>query len=160
MHKDVRTFIERSGLLWEKDRLPRIAGRIFGLTLISPDPCSLDEIAETLGVSRASISNDARLLEQLGFVERVSLPGDRKIYFQINSQSLERSLEARLQHIQELQQLMDDAKRLPIRRSEVLERIEDHRLAFWSVANALSKLCTQLRAKRKSSPNTRAKRSS
>jgi len=159
MHKDVRMFIERSGLLWEKDRLPRIAGRIFGLTLISPDPCSLDEIAKTLGVSRASISNDARLLEQLGLVERVSLPGDRKIYFQINSQSLERSLEARVQHIQELEQLMDDAKRLQIRRSEVRERIEDHRLAFCSVANALSKLLTKLRAKRKSPPNTRAKRS-
>jgi len=159
MHKDVRMFIERSGLLWEKDRLPRIAGRIFGLTLISPDPCSLDEIAKTLGVSRASISNDARLLEQLGLVERVSLPGDRKIYFQINSQSLERSLEARVQHIQELEQLMDDAKRLQIRRSEVRERIEDHRLAFCSVANALGKLLTKLRAKRKSPPNTRAKRS-
>ena len=158
MHKNVRAFIERTGLLWEKDRLPRIAGRIFGLTLISPDPCSLDQIAKTLGVSRASISNNARLLEGLGFVERVSLPGDRKIYFQITSQSLERSIETRVERIEELEQLMNEAKRLPIRRSEVLDRIEAHRFAFSSVASALGKALTQLKARRPSSSNARNKR--
>ncbi|HWL41236.1 MAG TPA: MarR family transcriptional regulator [Gemmatimonadaceae bacterium] len=158
MHKDVRAFIERSGLLWEKDRLPRIAGRIFGLTLISPDPCSLDEIAKTLGVSRASISNDARLLEGLGFVERVSISGDRRVYFQITKQSLERSIEKRVERIRELRDLMDDATRLPIRRAEVLERIEAHRLAFGSVASALGKALTQLKARRTSPPNRRNKR--
>jgi DNA-binding transcriptional regulator GbsR (MarR family) len=159
MHKDVMAFIERSGLLWEKDQLPRIAGRIFGLTLISPDPCSLDEIAKTLGVSRASISNDARLLEGLGFVERVSLPGDRKVYFQITEQSLERSIETRVERIRELQDLMDEATRLPIKNSEVLDRIEAHRLAFGSVATALAKAVTELKARRSSPSNRSTKRS-
>src|SRR5687768_7992600 len=107
MHRDVESFIERCGVLWEKDGLPRIAGRIFGLTLLSPDPCSLDDIADTLGVSKASVSNDARLLEQLGFVERVSLAGDRRTYYQITEQSLERSLQTRVQRVEEFQQLMD-----------------------------------------------------
>ena len=159
MDKEVTAFIERVGLLWEKDRLPRIAGRIFGLTLISPDPCSLDEIAKTLGVSRASISNDARLLEGLGFVERVSLPGDRRVYFQITSNCLERSIETRVERIGELAQLMDDAKRLPIKRSEVLDRIEAHRCAFSAVASALGKALTQLKARRPSHSTGRKKRS-
>lgn len=158
MDKAVRAFIERTGLLWEKDRLPRIAGRIFGLTLISPDPCSLDEIATKLGVSRASISNDARLLEGLGFVERVSLQGDRKVYFQITSQSLERSIETRADRIEELKNLMDEAKRLPIKSEEVLDRIEAHRLAFCSVASALGKALTKLKARRPSHSTGRKKR--
>lgn len=148
MHRDVASFIERNGLLWEKDGLPRIAGRIFGLTLVSPDPCSIDGIAESLGVSKASVSNDARLLEQLGFVERVSLPGDRKVYYQITPQSLERAIESRVQRIQEFQQLLDSAMRLPIKHAVVRERIDAHRLAFGDLMNALRETLEQMRGRR------------
>lgn len=158
MHKDVRTFIERSGLHWEKDRLPRIAGQIFGLTLISPDPCSLDEISKTLGVSRASVSNDARLLEGLGFVERVSVIGDRKVYYQITNQSLERSLETRLQRVEELRQLIQSAIKLPIRRAAVRGRIEAYRVALGFVTSALGDAVAQLQATRNVPPNKRKKR--
>jgi DNA-binding transcriptional regulator GbsR (MarR family) len=147
MHRDVETFIERCGMLWQRDGLPRIAGRIFGLTLISPDPCSLDDIAETLGVSKASVSNDARLLEQMGLIERVSRPGDRKDYYQITSQSLERSLQARVQRIREFQGLLEAGMRLPIKRAEVKERLEDHRLAFEHMVGALGEAIEQLRSR-------------
>jgi DNA-binding transcriptional regulator GbsR (MarR family) len=154
MHRDAASFIERCGVHWEKDGLPRIAGRIFGLTLISPDPCSLDDIADALGVSKASVSNDARMLEQLGLVERVSLPGDRKVYYQITSQSIERSLETRLQRINDFQRLMDDAKRIPMKRSEVRERIETHSVALAAVTSALGDALTELKTRRES-PATR-----
>ncbi|MGH7636994.1 MAG: GbsR/MarR family transcriptional regulator [Gemmatimonadaceae bacterium] len=147
MHRDVESFIERAGLLWQKDGLPRIAGRIFGLTLISPDPCSLDDIADTLGVSKASVSNDARLLEQMGFIERVSLPGDRKDYYRITPQSLERSLEARVQRIREFQDLLQSGMRLPIKRAEVRERLEDHLVAFEHVLDALGEALEDLRSR-------------
>lgn len=147
MHRDVLAFIERAGLLWQKDGLPRIAGRIFGLTLISPDPCSLDDIAETLGVSKASVSTDARLLEQMGFIERVSLPGDRRDYYQITPQSLERSLEARVQRIREFEDLLDTGMKLNIRKAEVRERLEDHRLAFEHVMTAFEHALEQLRSR-------------
>lgn len=147
MHRDVENFIERAGMLWQRDGLPRIAGRIFGLALVSPDPCSLDDIAETLGVSKASVSNDARLLEQMGFIERVSRPGDRKDYYQITPQSLERSLEARVQRIREFQGLLESGMRLPIKRAEVRERLEDHRLAFGHMVNALGEALEQLRSR-------------
>jgi DNA-binding transcriptional regulator GbsR (MarR family) len=148
MHRDVKAFIERSGLLWERDGLPRIAGRIFGLTLLSPDPCSIDDIAETLGVSKASVSNDARLLEQMGFVERVSLPGDRKVYYQITPQSLERAIATRVRRIEEFQQLMDSGMRLPIKSTDVRSRIDAHRLAFGFVTRALGDALDQMKARR------------
>ena len=55
-------FIERMGMAFETDGATRIMGRIFGLLLLSGKPVALDEIAESLGVSRASVSTDARKL--------------------------------------------------------------------------------------------------
>ena len=147
MHRDALAFIERAGLLWQKDGFPRIAGRIFGFTLISPEPCSLDDIAESLGVSKASVSTDARLLEKLGVIERVSLPGDRKDYYQITARSLERSLEARAQRLREFEDLLDAGLKLPIRNAEVRERIEDHRIAYDHVMNAIEHALEQLRSR-------------
>jgi len=147
MRQDVESFIERTGLLWQKDGLPRIAGRIFGLTLISPEPRSLDDIAETLGVSKASVSTDARLLVQMGFIERVSMPGDRRDYYRITRQSLERSLEARLQRLREFQEVLDDGMKLPIDDPDVRGRLEDHRLAFEHFLSALTDALEQLRSR-------------
>lgn len=90
------TFVERLGVILETDGLPRIAGRLFGVLILSPEPLSLDELARRLGVSKASVSVDARLLEQRGVLERVSLPGDRKDYYAMAPDLFRRSLEQRL----------------------------------------------------------------
>lgn len=79
-------FIEGMGLALEEDRLPRIAGRLVGLLLLSPQPVRFDLLAERLRVSRGSISTNTRLLENMGVIERVTRPGDRRDYFQINEQ--------------------------------------------------------------------------
>ena len=47
-------FVERLAVALEMDGFPRIAGRIFGLLIISDTEISLDEIASTLGASKAS----------------------------------------------------------------------------------------------------------
>ena len=62
--------ILQSGLLSEQYGLPRIAGEICGLLFMTDGPLSLDEIAETLKVSKASVSTNVRLLERLRFVRR------------------------------------------------------------------------------------------
>jgi DNA-binding transcriptional regulator GbsR (MarR family) len=79
-----REFIERVGLSVQVDGLPRIAGRLFGLLLLSPGPQSLDEIAETLGVSKGSASTDARLLVRHGWLKRTSQAGDRRDYYELS----------------------------------------------------------------------------
>src|SRR5690349_5908934 len=76
-------FIEQMGLSAETGGLPRIAGRLFGLLLLSPGPRSLDEIAAALGVSKGSVSTDARLLLRHGWLRRVSRPGDRRDYYEM-----------------------------------------------------------------------------
>ena len=64
-------FTDRIASLFEHDGLPPIAGRIFGLLLLSEEPRSLDQLSEELGISKASASTNARLLAQFGLVEKV-----------------------------------------------------------------------------------------
>ncbi|MQA88759.1 MAG: hypothetical protein GEU90_00795 [Gemmatimonas sp.] len=85
-------FIELMGRHLEEDGLPRIAGRLMGALLLSASPRSLDELTEGLAVSKASISSNARLLDVLGVVEKVTVPGDRRDYYQISDDALRRIL--------------------------------------------------------------------
>lgn len=125
MHLKTRQFVERVGLLCENEGLPRIAGRIFGLLLVTPGECSLDDMAETLGVSKPSISTDARRLEQLGIVVRTSRPGDRRDYYAIAPNALRQSLESRIRGMRQFQELLRDARSLPDANIEVRDRIDE-----------------------------------
>ena len=77
----VRRFIERMGDLAEEQGLPRTAGRLNGLLFMQTKPRSLDELTELLEVSKVSVSVNARMLEKIGLVQRVKLPGDRRDYY-------------------------------------------------------------------------------
>jgi DNA-binding transcriptional ArsR family regulator len=76
-------FVERVGRFFEGDAAPRTSGRLLGLLLLAPGELSIDEMAERLRVSRASVSTNARRLESFGVVERVSHLGDRRDFYQI-----------------------------------------------------------------------------
>jgi DNA-binding transcriptional regulator GbsR (MarR family) len=147
MRQDVERFIERAGLLWEDDGLPRIAGRIFALALINEDALSLDEIAEALGVSKASVSNDTRLLERMGFIERVSRPGDRRDYYQSTERSFERAIAERIRRMHELQRLIEAGRELAVKSPSVRARLDDHHFAFAQVTAALEKALEELAAR-------------
>jgi DNA-binding transcriptional regulator GbsR (MarR family) len=92
-------FIEDLGLFYENQGLPRIAGRTIGLLILAPGPLCLEEMAETLHVSRASVSTNARLLERNGTIVQVGKPGDRRDFYEISDsiwegyiETLDRSL--------------------------------------------------------------------
>ena len=79
-------FVEDVGLLFEHDGHPRMAGRIIGwLMICEPPHQSMDELAQTLNASKASISTMTRLLIQMSLVERVGLPGERRDHFRVKS---------------------------------------------------------------------------
>ena len=122
---DSRTaqFIERMGVLTEEDGLPRIAGRIFAYLLVTPEECSLDDIATALGVSRASVSTDARRLAQMGLLERHSRPGDRRDYYGIGAASARNWFDQRMRGLQRFNSLLAEAEALPIASAEVRDRI-------------------------------------
>lgn len=90
----VEAFVERMGLMMESEGMSRIAGRLYGFLLIHDEAYSLDDLAERLQVSKASVSTNARFLEQIGIVERISSPGDRRDYYRMGSQAMVRSLRA------------------------------------------------------------------
>jgi len=74
-------FIERMGINAEAGGQARITGRIWGLLMVMGRMLTSAEIAETLQVSRGSVSTNLRLLEGLDIIERRSKPGAREIYF-------------------------------------------------------------------------------
>lgn len=61
---------------------PRAMGAIFGAVYLSPDPLSLDDIVEQVGVTKGAVSTNVRALERLGMVHKVIRVGDRKDYYQ------------------------------------------------------------------------------
>ena len=155
MQRDYQQFIERAGILWEEDGLPRIAGRIFALTLLSAAPRSLDDIAESLGVSKASVSNDARLLERLGFLERVSLPGDRRDYYQIADRSFDRVIAERARRVRLFHDLIEGGQKIEVASDDVRERLREYELAFSSISRALEGVLEDLASARRAAEGAR-----
>ena len=94
MEDPVERFVERMGVLLEEEGLPRIAGRLIGFLLLHESAFSLDELADRLQVSKASVSTNARLLEQSGVLERISAPGDRRDYYRMGPGAWETTLRA------------------------------------------------------------------
>ena len=107
--KPPHQFVERLAVALETDGFPRIAGRIFGLLLMSDDEISLDEITEAIGASKASASVNTRMLEDKGFIERVSRPGDRRDYYRIAADPFLRAMEQRLVRWNRVRSVITDA---------------------------------------------------
>ena len=143
MDERVERFIERMGMHAEEEGFTRIGGRIFGYLLLQPDDCSLDDMAEALGVSKASISTDARRLEQFGLLQRTTRPGDRRDYYSISEDVFARSLENSMERMRRFHQLMQQARTLPIRSPDVRVRFDDmdqaYELALGSMTEALAR---------------------
>ena len=110
MHDSVQHFVERMGLMMEAEGLPRIAGRIFGFLLIHEGAFSLDELAERLQVSKASVSTNARMLEQHGMLERTSSPGDRRDFYRMGPDAWERMLRAAQRKWESVRQALTEAE--------------------------------------------------
>lgn len=70
-------FIESIAAVYENYGIPRIGGRIFGLSLITGVPLSAEKLSILLQASRSSISTNIRSLIVNGWIEKVTFPGDR-----------------------------------------------------------------------------------
>jgi len=95
-----KRFIEQSADLLDEDGLPHMAGRVIGALLVCVPPYrSLDELAEDVQASKGAISMATQLMLRLGFIERVSLPGERRHFYRLRSNFLEDVMSERTQHI-------------------------------------------------------------
>jgi len=77
--------VESTARLCQRLGLPRSSGQIFGLLYLSPHALSLDEIAEGLELSKASISTGTRQLLGWHAIKQVWKPGDRKDYYEVEA---------------------------------------------------------------------------
>ncbi|UBF28761.1 MarR family transcriptional regulator [Kovacikia minuta CCNUW1] len=124
-----KSFVEEAGLLFETVGLPRMAGRIFGWLLISnPAHQSPTELAEILQASKGSISTMTRLLLQIGLIERISLPGQRRDYFRIKPNAWSELTKQRMVQITAFRQLAEQGLNLmQSTGSRSLQRLEEMR---------------------------------
>ena len=142
-------FVEQIAVLLEADGLPRVAGRIFGLLLVSAEPRSLDEIAEHVGVSKASISINVRLLEEKGSVERVGRQADRRDYYRIADDILERSLEQRIARWRRFHEVIAGARQTcVIKQESVRSRLEAMDHVYQHMLDATTRALDEWRARR------------
>ncbi|MEX0928604.1 MAG: hypothetical protein WD266_03035 [Balneolales bacterium] len=89
-------YIEETGLLLEETGMTRMAGRIFGYLIIcDEDAASFDRIREVLHASKGSISTNLKQLIQVGFIEPISLPRDRKTYYRLSPMNISDIMKAR-----------------------------------------------------------------
>ncbi|MBV9774058.1 MAG: MarR family transcriptional regulator [Gemmatimonadetes bacterium] len=126
MQDIVQQFVERMGLMMEADGLPRSAGRIFGFLLLAEHPFSLDELADELQVSKASVSTNARLLEQLGILERISSPGDRRDFYRMRQDAWERVMEVGRRRWEAMRVVLsENAESLPDEMQDAKHRLRE-----------------------------------
>jgi DNA-binding transcriptional regulator GbsR (MarR family) len=131
-------FVEKMGVFFEGEGFPRIGGRIFGLLMLSEEPRSIDDIALALGVSKASVSTDTRLLERWAMVERVGRPGDRRAYYHVVPALPQRTMERRLQRIRRFRTLTAEARAtLPTGKGELRNRLMTLEAAYDRVLEAI-----------------------
>ncbi len=62
-----------------------VMGRLYGTLLMNPEPMSLDELAETLQISKGSVSMNMRSIERWGMAREVWVRGERKKYYTAES---------------------------------------------------------------------------
>ena len=103
--------VESFSLIIEQFGLPRMAGRIFAILLLTEDgTATQSELSDMLQASTGSISTMTRLLEQLGFMERVSLPGHRRDRFRLREDPLVEMSKRRIEGVIHMINAIEKAK--------------------------------------------------
>lgn len=62
-----------------------VMGRLYGTLLLHPEPLSLDHLTDQLEISKGSVSMNMRDLERWGMAKEVWVRGERKKYYQAES---------------------------------------------------------------------------
>ena len=139
--------IEAFGMMSQEDGVPRIAGRIHGLFLVSEeDRWTLSDIAERLKVSRGSVSTNLRLLETMGVLERSALPGDRQAYYRLTADPYALMLERHARQMRRICTLVGEARgALPTTQPRVQNRLAEMQEFFARAVDVAESLLTDWR---------------
>ncbi|MHB1953225.1 MAG: GbsR/MarR family transcriptional regulator [Sulfobacillus sp.] len=83
MESPASNLIERFGVDFEQSGSTRSLGRVFAALLVAEEPQTLNDLASTLQVSKATISLTLKQALQAQLVDKVTKPGDRRDYWEV-----------------------------------------------------------------------------
>ncbi len=76
---DIRRHIVNACIKWARMKgYSDSTGLLRGLAVLAKEPVSLDELAEETGYSKSTVSANMNLLESLGLIKRIVIPGDKR----------------------------------------------------------------------------------
>lgn len=78
-----RSVINELSLSFETEGFSPLCGKIYTLLVFAAEPLSLQQIADALGVSKAAVSVQARMLERGAMCQKLAVGNDRKDYYYI-----------------------------------------------------------------------------
>jgi len=94
-------FIEAYGQLVSESGLPPSIGRVMGLLVIAdPGRLTAEDIANKLHLSAGSVSAAINLLTKFGYVKRLTMPGQRRYYYEFDATSWQHAIDTRLAQMQ------------------------------------------------------------
>lgn len=103
-----KAFVEEIGRYFDKEGLQPIAGRILGLLMVmDKELFTFDEITEELQISKSSASIVLRNLQIRGEIEYITIPGDRRKYYQITYKSTNDIIESFYKKIINFKQIIN-----------------------------------------------------
>ena len=131
-YREAMHFVEDVGLLMERGGIPRMAGRIVGWLLICDPPHqSTGDLTQMLHASKASISTMTRLLVQMGLVEQVGVPGQRRDHFHIKPGAWDGLMREWLEELTLGRQLLDRGlELLEGKPAELKQRLKEAREVY------------------------------
>lgn len=121
--------VDRLGRFFEKNGLPRMAGRVMGYLLVcSPPEQTFDELVAAVGASRSSVSVASQLLLRLELIERFGVTNDRRDRYRLSADAWTVMLRQDVTAARELKQLAERGLRSVKGRSQVQrERLQEMR---------------------------------
>jgi DNA-binding transcriptional regulator GbsR (MarR family) len=103
------TFVEQFGLLGDVG-LPRSVTRVLGwLVVCQPRHQPAEQLQSILRLSAGSVSAATTMLVRAEIVERVTFPGDRRIYYQLPPEGWHRLIRTRVQLLARARQVAEQA---------------------------------------------------
>lgn len=103
-------FVERVGALSDVTGLPPSHIRVFAWLLVcDPPEQPVDDLREALGLSAGAISMATATLVRMGFAERFTKPGGRRLYYRLHPGGWDRLLRLRLEATSRMRSIAEEA---------------------------------------------------
>jgi len=153
------SMLDGLGKLAEYFGYSKIMGQLYGALLLSPNPLSLDDLAAFLRKSKANVSTNLRVLENMGTVREVWVRGSRRKFYEAETdfwrilinvlssremRDLERAVQVLEQSVEQLRRTMPQMSEEDLKLAQFyVERIDSIRVLFRFAQVILSSILQQ-----------------